>query len=86
MRIAGARFSLCGASTMMRCDKPVTLSVYDSSGKLVRTLVAETRGVGPHEVEWDGTDNTGNRVGSGVYFYRLDAPGFAETRKMLLLR
>jgi hypothetical protein len=66
--------------------QPVTLSVYDSSGKLVRTLVTETRGVGPHEVEWDGTDNMGNRVGSGVYFYRLDAGKFQQSRKMLLLK
>jgi hypothetical protein len=64
----------------------VTLSVFDSQGKLVNVLVDEVRGSGPHEVEWTGTDLLGNRVSSGVYFYRLDAGDFRMSRKMLLLK
>jgi len=64
----------------------VTLSVFDSSGKLVRVLVDEPRGSGGHDAHWDGTDNLGNRVGSGVYFYRLEAGKFSQSRKMLLLK
>jgi hypothetical protein len=64
----------------------VTLSVFDSNGKLVNVLVDELRGSGPHDVQWNGTDRMGNRVGSGIYFYRLDAGKFRESRKMLLLK
>jgi hypothetical protein len=62
------------------------LSVYDASGKLVRTLVDGVTGYGTHHIEWDGTDNLGNEVGSGVYFYRLEAGKFQQSRKMVLLK
>ena len=71
---------------MLPQSQHVTLSVFDSNGKLVNVLVNEVRGNGPHEVEWRGTDRLGNRVGSGVYFYRLDAGKFRQSRKMLLLK
>ena len=64
----------------------VTLSVYDASGQLVRTLVDEVRPVGKNEVTWDGRNAAGTSVGSGVYFYRLDAGKFSESRKMVLLK
>ncbi len=64
----------------------VTLSVYDASGRLVRTLVDEVRPVGKSEAMWDGRNNAGAPVGSGVYFYRLDAGKFSESRKMVLLK
>jgi hypothetical protein len=52
----------------------------------VRKLVDATAEAGPHEATWDGLDDRGGAVSSGVYFYRLETPGFAETRKMVLLR
>jgi hypothetical protein len=64
----------------------VKLSVFDSSGKLVNVLVDGVQGFGPHEVQWNGTDHLGNKVGSGVYFYRLEAGKFKQSRKMLLLK
>jgi hypothetical protein len=64
----------------------VRLSVFDSNGKLVNQLVDGVRGVGPHTVEWNGTDHLGNKVGSGVYFYRIEAGNFKQSRKMLLLK
>ena len=64
----------------------VTLSVYDASGQLVRTLVDETRPFGKNEVVWDGKSDAGTPVGSGVYFYRLTAGKFSESRKMVLLK
>lgn len=64
----------------------VQLSVFDSNGKLVNVLMDEMRGSGAHDVEWNGTDRLGNRVGSGVYFYRIDAGNFRQSRKMLLLK
>ena len=62
------------------------LSIYDVSGRLVRRLVDEQRGAGTHNEIWDGTDGTGRGAASGVYFYRLEAGPFTQTRKMVLLR
>lgn len=64
----------------------VTVSVYDASGRLVRTLLDETRGAGSHDVQWDGRDNAGVTVGSGVYFYRITAGKYSESRKMVMLK
>lgn len=62
------------------------LTVFDVRGRRVTTLVDEALDAGHHRVVWDGTDGNGSRVASGVYFYRLDAPGFASQKKMLLLK
>ena len=64
----------------------VKLAIYDTNGKLVRVLLDGVRGYGRHEVEWNGTDNLGSRVGSGVYFYRLETGSFRQSMKMLLLK
>jgi flagellar hook assembly protein FlgD len=48
--------------------------------------VNETRGAGAHVTTWDGRDDQGERVASGVYFYRLTTPTFSQTRKMVLLK
>jgi hypothetical protein len=64
----------------------VTVRVYDVRGALVRVLEDRTRGIGRYEVGWDGTDERGTRVASGVYFYRLTAGRFSATRKMVVLK
>jgi hypothetical protein len=64
----------------------VMLAVYDASGQLVRRLVDEVRPLGKNEAVWDGRSDAGTPVGSGVYFYRLTAGKFAESRKMVLLK
>ncbi|MDH3196794.1 MAG: T9SS type A sorting domain-containing protein [Candidatus Krumholzibacteria bacterium] len=64
----------------------VRLAVYDVSGRRVRTLLDAPRGSGPHTAVWDGTNTSGRHVASGVYFYRLEAGRFSETRKMMLLK
>jgi outer membrane protein assembly factor BamB len=64
----------------------VRLSIYDVSGRLVRELLDDRRGAGLHSEIWDGTDHAGRGVSSGVYFYRLEAGQFIETKKMVLLR
>ena len=64
----------------------VSLCVYNALGQRVKTLVEEDLPVGEHTVTWDGTDDSGNRVASGVYLYRLKADGFVESRKMMLLK
>lgn len=65
----------------------VSLRIFDSSGKLVRTLL-ESAYAGPtaQRVTWDGRDDRGVTVGSGLYFYKLQAGDAVATRKMLLLK
>ena len=64
----------------------VQLRIYSVKGNLVRTLTDEYMDAGPQSVRWDGCDDSGKSVASGVYFYSLAAPGVKESRKMILLR
>jgi hypothetical protein len=64
----------------------VSLRVFDVSGRLVRTLVDGHEVEGSKAVTWNGTNDRGQSVASGIYFYRMAAPGFTETKKMVLLR
>jgi hypothetical protein len=64
----------------------VTLRIFDVSGRLVRTLVNSHHPPGEYSTTWNGKDVRGIDVATGVYFYRLAAPGFKETRKMVLVR
>ncbi|HEX6791816.1 MAG TPA: FlgD immunoglobulin-like domain containing protein [Candidatus Krumholzibacteria bacterium] len=63
-----------------------TLGVYDVSGRLVRTLVDREHNVGSYETRWDGRDDRGAAVASGVYFYRIESGRFTQTRRMVLLK
>lgn len=67
-------------------DSRVTLTIFDMLGKPVRTLVSGILPAGTHEVRWDGANDRGEPLPSGVYFYTATAGNFVETRKMLLLR
>ena len=64
----------------------VSISVHDVSGRLVRTLHEGAASPGSHDVAWDGRDALGNRVASGIYFARMEAPDFSAARKMLLIK
>jgi hypothetical protein len=64
----------------------VRLRIYDVSGRLVRMLVDGARSEGEHFERWNGMDSAGRTVASGVYFYRLEAGSFTETKKMVLMR
>ncbi len=64
----------------------VSLRIYDTAGHFIRALVDETRDAGHYTEEWDGRDGGGRAVASGVYFYRLEAGEYTETKKMVLLR
>ena len=65
---------------------PVSLRIFDSQGRVVRTLLSGRAPAGDHLISWDANDQGGRAVGSGVYFYRLEASGFSESRKMVLMR
>ena len=65
---------------------PVDLAVYDLRGLRVRTLMTGERPAGPGEFFWDGTDDRGRALPSGIYLYRLSAPVGDVSRKMTLVR
>jgi len=64
----------------------VSLTIYDIRGAVVRRLVDEEVAAGQHRASWDGRDARGHRVGSGIYFCRLEAGDFTRTRRMVMLR
>ena len=64
----------------------VSLRIYDAAGRLVTTLIDESRSAGQYEAAWNGTGDAGGAVTSGVYFYRLVAGDFVQTKKMVLIR
>jgi parallel beta-helix repeat protein len=77
-------------STSIRYELPrktmVKVEIYSVSGARVVTLVDEEQERGPHSIQWDGTDELGNAVASGVYFCRLEAGKERISKKMILLR
>lgn len=64
----------------------VKLEVFNILGQRVRTLVDEAQTAGKKEVTWDGKDEKGNQVASGVYFYKLETENFSQTKKMVLMK
>ncbi len=68
-------------------DKKVTLRIYDMMGRVVRTLVDDqVQSAGRYKVQWDGRNQQGTRVASGVYLYALEFGNFKKTRSMTLLK
>ena len=64
----------------------VVIKIFNTLGQEIRTLVNGQYAVGYHSVRWDSKDNHGNLVPSGIYFYQLQAGGFSQAKKMILLR
>jgi hypothetical protein len=74
------RFTLASPS-------PVRLSIFDLSGRLVRTLVdGRPHPAGRHDVVWDGLDDQARAMGSGIYICTLETAGGRDSRRMTLLR
>lgn len=67
-------------------DEQVVLEVRNTLGQRVRTLVNGSQKAGSYIVRWDGRDDRGNILGSGIYLYRLKAGPFSSTKRMALLR
>ena len=72
-------------------DSPVSVSIYDTTGRLVRTLSLGFQTAGFYNSRsqaayWDGRNELGERVASGVYFYQLTTPEFQQTRRLVILK
>ncbi|MBN2379907.1 T9SS type A sorting domain-containing protein [candidate division WOR-3 bacterium] len=79
-----------GSSTTIRYALPraceVNLSVFDVSGRRVRLLHKGKQEAGFHELQWQGNDDIGRKLSSGVYFMRFEAEGFEDSKKMVLIK
>jgi len=67
-------------------DGMVAIEVYNIKGQKVKTVTNEAMKAGRYTVVWNGDDNNGREVGSGVYFYRMTSGGYTKTQKMLLMK
>jgi len=76
------RYSLAGGKDAV----PVTLRVYNHKGQMVRSLFSGLQNTGTHSMVFDGKDEAGKALSSGVYFYRLISGNQIQTRKMILLK
>ena len=65
---------------------PVAVRIYNVNGALVRALVDRVQPMGEYGARWNGTDDQGRPLPSGAYFYRMESQGFADSRKLILLR
>jgi len=81
-------------STIIRYDIPdikeketkTAIQVFNILGQKVKTLVNAPHDPGPHQIAWDGTNDNGERVATGVYFYRLITKNFLTTKKMIYVK
>ena len=67
-------------------ESEVSLVVYNIKGQIVNELMDEHLGAGRYKVTWEGRDSEGNKVASGIYFYRLRAGNYKETKKMIMMK
>lgn len=90
LELVGARPNPFRSSTdivfRMPATSAVSVSVYDVSGRLVRSLVDRTLPAGEHRAVWDGRASDGQAVSSGIYFYTFRTDGHQETRRLIHLR
>ena len=67
-------------------SEPIRVEVFNIAGQSVRVLANVVQSPGYKLLKWNGEDETGMRLGCGVYFYRITTPEYEATKKMLLLR
>ncbi len=72
-------------------DTPVSISIYDTTGRLIRTLSLGFQSAGFYSSReratyWDGRNELGERVASGIYFYQLTTPAFQQTRRLVIVK
>jgi len=67
-------------------DAPVAIEIYNLKGQKVKTLVSESKTAGEHTAVWNGTDDSGRQVSTGVYFYKMNAGKYSATRKMIMMK
>jgi hypothetical protein len=71
---------------VLAAPAPAKLSVFDTAGRLVRVLVDAPLARGAHAARWDGRDAAGAEIGSGIFYYRLEAGAFSATRALVKIQ
>jgi hypothetical protein len=71
---------------MLQREELVEIAIFNVNGQRVRVLERDHKAPGRYRVQWDGRNDKGMTVASGMYFYRLRAGGFTAVKKMLLIR
>ncbi|HNX00799.1 MAG TPA: lamin tail domain-containing protein [Candidatus Cloacimonadota bacterium] len=78
------------SSTSIRFDAksnhPVSITVYNVRGQKVATIVNNERTTGAQSIQWNGTDDNGNKLPAGVYLYKMKSGSFSSTKKMILMK
>lgn len=67
-------------------DSDVRIIIYDINGRIVKSLVDNSQQAGWYNILWNGTNNLGQAVGSGMYIARMQAGSFTDVKKMLYLK
>jgi len=70
----------------LKNDSHVNISIYNVRGQKVKTLIDNEMESGIHQEIWNGTDDKGSTVSSGIYFYKFKADSRTETKKMILMK
>jgi len=65
---------------------PTLIEIYNAKGQLVKTLLNQTQAMGSHRISWNGLDEQGNSVSSGVYYFKLRSGKFSSSKKMVLMK
>jgi hypothetical protein len=90
LRLGDARPNPFNAKTTISYDlpqaSPVQIVIYDVAGRIVRTLVDGVVPAGSHHAEWDGRDDSGRPLSSGIYFYGMKAGAYQSQKRMTLLK
>ena len=73
-------------SFLTKENGPVSIDIYNIKGQRVRSLLNENREAGVHNVVWNGKDDKGKNVASGVFFYRMKSGQYTSTKKMILMK
>lgn len=79
-------FTVKGSQFTVHSPVSTTLKIYNIRGQLVKTLVDEEKAPGNYKIIWDGKDNSGKEVASGIYFYQLRTADYTSSKKMVLLK
>ena len=67
-------------------NRIIRISIYDNLGRLVTILKESKNSAGKHSIYWNGINELGHQVPSGIYFYRVSIGTFSETKKMVLIQ
>jgi hypothetical protein len=65
---------------------PVSIIIYDLMGREIKTLVKQVSAPGRYSVNWNGTNQWGKQIASGIYFYRMETPGYQSVKKLIFLK